>query len=73
MSSDFRGSNTRNWTEDEIVADIRRVAGTLAKVQGEVFRETEYRDAEGELSRYFLFLDGRGWKFYCEKAGSLSA
>jgi len=57
------------WSEGKIVSDIERVALSLKKLQGQAFSETEYRRAGGEVSHYFLFLDGRSWKYYCEKAG----
>ena len=57
------------WSECKIVADIQRVAISIDKAPGEVFSEGDYRKAGGIVSRYFLSLDGKGWKYYCERAG----
>jgi hypothetical protein len=56
--------------EAEIVGDVRKVGLALGKVPGrDRFGKREYITAGGRFSQYYLYDGGRGWEFYCRKAG----
>lgn len=54
--------------ENEILADVKKIAGSYGMDIGAAFTRKDYIK-KGKYSLYDLYDGGRSWQYYCEKAG----